>query len=52
MNLTTDTLKNKSDAKLLLTHRGSLVYKIETEVVYEDFYEDQNLLEFSDYVLN
>ena len=45
-------IKNTFDAKLLPTHRDSLVYKIKTEVVYEDFYEDQNLLELSHYLLN
>ena len=45
-------IKNKIDAKLLLTHRDSLVYQIKTEVVYEDFYEENNLFELSDYLWN
>ena len=28
---------------------GSLVYEIKTEDVYEDFYEDKNLFDISDY---
>ena len=38
---------NKSDAKLLFTDKDSLVYEIKTEDVYEDFYEDKNLFDFS-----
>ena len=30
----------------------SLVYEIKTEYVYEDFYKDKNLFDFSDYPLN
>ena len=30
----------------------SLVYEIKTEDVYEDFYKDKNLFDFSDYSLN
>ena len=30
----------------------SLVYEIKTENVYEDFYQDKNLFNFSDYPLN
>ena len=30
----------------------SLVYEIKTEDVYEDFYKDKNLFDFSDYPLN
>ena len=42
-------IKSKYDAKLLFTDTDSLVYEIETEDVYEDFYEDKNLFDFSDY---
>ena len=45
-------IKNKFDAKLLFTDTDSLVYEIKTEDVYEDFYGDQNLFDFSDYSLN
>ena len=40
-------IKNKFDAKLLFSDTDSLVYD-----VYEDFYEDKNLFDFSDYSLN
>ena len=33
----------------MFTDTGSLVYEIKTEDVYEDFYEDKNLFDFSDY---
>ena len=45
-------IKSKFDAKLLFTDTDSLVYIIKTEDVYEDFYEDKNLFDFSDYSLN
>ena len=45
-------IKNKFDAKLLFTDTDSLVYKIKTEDVYEDFYLDKNLLHLSDYPLH
>ena len=45
-------IKNKFDAKLLFTDRDSLVYEIKTEDVYEDFYRDKNLFDFSNYSLN
>ena len=45
-------IKNRFDAKLLFTDTDSLVYEIKTEDVYEDFYGDKNLFEFSDYSLN
>ena len=45
-------IKNKFDAKLLFPDTDSLVYKIKTEDTYEDFYEDKNLFDFSDYPLN
>ena len=44
-------IKNKFNAKLLFTDTGSLVYEIKTEDVYEDFYDDKNLFDFSDYPL-
>ena len=43
-------IKRKYDAKLLFTDTESLVYEIETDDVYEDFYEDKNLFDFSDYL--
>ena len=42
-------IKNKFDAKLLFTDTGSLVYEIKTKDVYEDFYLDKDLFDFSDY---
>ena len=43
-------IKRKYDAKLLFTDTDSLVYEIKTEDVYEDFYKDKNLFDFSDYL--
>ena len=34
---------------MLFTDTDSLVYKINTDDVYEDFYENRNLIDFSDY---
>ena len=45
-------IKIKFDAKLLFPDTNSLVYEIKTEDVYEDFYRDKNLNDFSDYPLN
>ena len=45
-------IKSKSDTKLLFTDTDSLVYEIITEDVYEDFYQDKNLFNFSDYPLD
>ena len=45
-------INNKFDAKLLVTDTDSSVYEIKTEDVYEDFYQDKNLFDFSDYPLN
>ena len=45
-------IKSKFDAKLLFTDRNSLVYEIKTKDVYEDFYRDKNLFDFSDYSLD
>ena len=42
-------IKSKYHVNLLLTDTDSLVYEIETDDVYEDFYEDKNLFGFSDY---
>ena len=41
-------IKNKFGANLLFAGTGSLVYEIKTEDVYEDFYKDNNLFDFSD----
>ena len=43
---------SKFDAKLLFTDTDSLVYEIKTKDVYEDFYQDKNLFDVSDYPLN
>ena len=45
-------IKSKFDAKLLFTDTDSLVYEIKAEDIYENFYEEQNLFDFSDYPLN
>ena len=45
-------IKSKFDAKLLFTDTDSLVYEIKTEDVYEDFYQNKNLFNFSDYPLD
>ena len=45
-------MKSKFDAKLLFTDSDILVYGIKTEDVYDDFYQDKNLFDFSDYPLN
>ena len=42
-------IKSKFNAKLLFTDTDSLVYEIKTEDAYEDFYQDKNLFDFSDY---
>ena len=42
-------IKSKFSANLLFTDTDSLVYKIDTKDVYEDFYGDENLFDFSDY---
>ena len=42
-------IKRNYDAKLLFTDTGSLVYEIETEDIYEDFYEGKNLFGFTNY---
>ena len=45
-------IKSKFNAKLLFTDTDSLVYEIKREDVYEDFYKDKNLFDFSDYLLD
>ena len=45
-------IKSKFDPYLLFTDANSLVYEIKTEDVYEDFYEDKKLFDFSDYSLS
>ena len=42
-------VKRKFSPDLLFTDTGSLVYEIKTNDIYEDFYEDKNLFDFSDY---
>ena len=34
----------------MITDTGSLVYETETDDIYEDFYKNKNLLDFSDYL--
>ena len=41
--------KYHNHSKLLFTETDSLVYEIEKNDVYEDFYEDKDLFDFSDY---
>ena len=45
-------IKSKFDAKLLFTDTDILVDEIKTEDVFEYFYGDENLFDFSDYPLN
>ena len=42
-------VKYDCGAKLLFADTDSLVYEIETDDVYEDFYEDKSLFDFSNY---
>ena len=44
-------IKRKYDAKLLLTDTDSLAYEIKTNDVYESFYKDKDLFDFSDFRL-
>ena len=37
---------------MFFTNTDGLVYEIKTEDVYEDFYQDKNLFDFSDYPLD
>ena len=41
--------KHDNRAKLLFTDTDSLVYQIETNYVYEAFYENKSFFDFSDY---
>ena len=41
--------KNGCDAKLCFTDTDSLVYEIKADDVYQDFFEDKSLFDFSDY---
>ena len=43
-------IKRRYDAKLLFTDTDSLVYEIKTDDVYEQFYKNKNLFDFSDYL--
>ena len=45
-------IKNKFDAKLVITDTDSLVYEIKTKNFYEDFYLDKDLFDLSDYSLH
>ena len=45
-------MKRKYNANLLFTDTDSLVYEVETNDVYEDFYKNKNLFDFSDYLEN
>ena len=36
----------------MFTDTGNLIYEMKTEDVYESFYENKNLFDFSDYSLN
>ena len=38
-----------NNGKLLFRDTDSLVFETETDDVYEDFYENKNLFDFSDY---
>ena len=42
-------IKSKFNANLLLANTGTLVYEIETDDVNEDFYENKNWLDLSDF---
>ena len=42
-------IKRKYNSKLLFTGKGNLVYEVETDDVYGDFYRGKNLLYVSDY---
>ena len=45
-------IKNKFDVKLLFADTDSLVYEINTEDAYEDFYLDKDLFDLSGYSLH
>ena len=40
-------IKRKFDSKLLFIHRDSLTQEVKTEDIYEDFYKDKDLIDFS-----
>ena len=42
-------IKIKFDAKLLFTDADSLTYELKREDIYEDFYKDKDLFDFSNY---
>ena len=42
-------IKRKFDAKLLFTYTDSLTYEIKTEYIYEDFFRNKHLFDFSNY---
>ena len=44
--------KYNNCANLLFTDTDSLFYEIETDEVYENFYEGKSLFDFSDYLKN
>ena len=44
-------IQYKFDNRYLFTATDILVYEIKTRDVYEDFYEDNNLFDFSDYLI-
>ena len=43
---------SKYNANLLFTATHGLIYEIETDDVYEDFYENKSLFDFSDHPEN
>ena len=45
-------IQYKCNARLLFTDTDSLVYEIKKVDVYEDFYQDKDLFDFSEYSLN
>ena len=45
-------IKRKFDAKLLYRDTDSLTYEVKTEDIYEDFYKDKDLFDFSNYPEN
>ena len=45
-------VESKYSTNLLFTDTDSLVYEIKTENIYEKFYKDKNLFDFSEYSLN
>ena len=49
VNIAGDCKLRKYEAKFLFTDTDSLFYKIKAGDVYEDFYEDKNLFDFTDY---